>query len=180
MPGFAFIYGLFSCFNQRIIDPTKPKTISFDAEVPIGEDPSGQLQCVNGLVHYFVPQQQTKPDDDRKYLISGKVVSIQSHDEIDSAAYDLEIEALTVCPCIDSLQLFCTYWMVICFLQLFLMPDIDDPPRTMITIAGQVRSSSFFLGWICSLAIMSRARREFPILNFILMSHNISGNKQQS
>ena len=104
MPGFAFIYGLFSCFNQRIIDPTKPKTISFDAEVLIGEDPSGQLQCVNRLVHYFVPQQQTKPDDDHKYLISGKVVSIQSHDEIDSAAYDLEIEALTVCPCIDSLQ----------------------------------------------------------------------------
>ena len=141
MPGFAYINGLFSCFNQRVIDATKPKTITFDAEIPIGDDQNGQLQCVRGLVHYFVPQNEAKPDDDRKYLVSSKVISVHSQTQTDenSGDYDLEIEALTVSYCPHDLLLMTD----IC-LQFFLMPDIDEPPRALITIAGQVFTLYFF------------------------------------
>ena len=72
--------------------------ITFDAEIPIGEDASGQLQCVRGLIHYFVPQNQPRPDNDCKYTVSSKVISIHSQSQIDENAgeYNLEIEALTV------------------------------------------------------------------------------------
>jgi hypothetical protein len=99
MPGFAFITGLFSCFNRRVLDPEKPKTVTFDAEIPIGDDQNGQLQCIRGIVHYFVPQNTPKPDDDHKYCIAGKVISIHSQSHLEDGAfpdYDLEIEALTV------------------------------------------------------------------------------------
>ena len=46
IPGFAYITGIFSCFNHRILDPVhKPKTITFDAKIPIGDDNSGCLNC---------------------------------------------------------------------------------------------------------------------------------------
>lgn len=100
MPGFAFITGVFGCFNHRILDPVhKPKTVTFDAEIPIGENDDGQLQCIKGILHYFVPSHEHPPDDDSKYFVSGKVISISSiaTDERALMDYDLQIEALTVC-----------------------------------------------------------------------------------
>jgi hypothetical protein len=99
MPGFTFINGLFSCFNRCVLDPEKLKMVTFDAEIPIGNDQSGQLQCIRGIVHYFIPQNTPKPDDDHKYCIVGKVISIHSQSRLDEGTfpdYNLEIEALTV------------------------------------------------------------------------------------
>jgi hypothetical protein len=50
---------------------------------------------VKGIVHYFVPSHEKSPPDDRKYFVSGKVVSISQGDE-ELMDYDLQIEALTV------------------------------------------------------------------------------------
>jgi hypothetical protein len=97
MPGFGFITGLFSCYNRRVLDPVaKSRTYTFDAEIPIGDDQSGQLQCVKGLLHFFVPQNEKKPEDDRKFFVSGKIISIHSTDEYSADEYDLEVEGLTV------------------------------------------------------------------------------------
>jgi hypothetical protein len=99
MPGFAFITGIFGCYNHRVLDPVrKPKTVTFDAEIPIGENDKGELQCVKGVVHYFVPSHENSPADDRKYFVSGKVVCISQQDaeEKDILDYDLQVEALTV------------------------------------------------------------------------------------
>jgi hypothetical protein len=99
-PGFAFITGVFSCYNQHVLDPVrKPKTVTFDAEIPIGDDPVGNLQCVKGLLHYFVPSHEQSPEDDRKYFVCGKIVCISQDggDEIDHLLdYDFQIDALTV------------------------------------------------------------------------------------
>jgi hypothetical protein len=98
-PGFAFITGVFSCYNQRVLDPVhKPKTITFDAEIPIGDDPKGNLQCVKGLLHYFVRSHEQSPEDERKYFVSGKMVCIsqQDADDVDMMEYDFQIDALTV------------------------------------------------------------------------------------
>ena len=100
MPGFAFITGLFSCYNRQVLDaPQKPRTYTFGAEIPIGDDQNGQLQCVNRLLHYFLPQNQPTPEDDRKFFVSGKLISIHSVEETE---YNIEVEALTMClliPC---------------------------------------------------------------------------------
>jgi hypothetical protein len=97
MAGFAFITGVFGCFNHRVLDPVqKPKTVTFDAEIPIGENDEGELQCVKGILHYFDSSHEKSPLDDRKYFLSGKVVSISQVDDKENVDYDLQIEALTV------------------------------------------------------------------------------------
>ena len=89
--------GLFSCYNRRVVDPVdKARTYTFNVETPIGDDESGQLQCIKGLLHYFVSQNEPKPEDDRKFFISGKFICIHSVEE--NSEYDIEMEALTVCP----------------------------------------------------------------------------------
>jgi hypothetical protein len=138
MAGFAFITGVFGCFNHRVLDPVrKPKTVTFDAEIPIGENDEGELQCVKGILHYFVPSHEKSPLDDRKYFVSGKVVSISQVDDKENVDYDLQIEALTVRSSVILFSVSICYQSLL-RLQLFLMPDIDDPPRTQIMIAGQV------------------------------------------
>ena len=99
VPGFAYITGIFGCFNHRILDPLrKPKTITFDAEIPIGDDDSGRLNCVKGVLHYFVPSHESTPSDNNKYFVSGKITSISQteDDEKNISDHDLQIEALTV------------------------------------------------------------------------------------
>jgi hypothetical protein len=144
MPGFAFISGIFDCYNHRILDPRKPKTVTFDAEIPIGESRQGQLECVKGAVHYFVPSHEKTPIDDRKYFISGKVVSISQTDaeEKNMMDYDVQIEALTVCFPHCSVWFLHVYCLLLlsCHHQFFLMDDVDDPPKSQVIIAGQVRA----------------------------------------
>ena len=108
MPGFAFITGVFGCFNHRVLDPVhKQKTITFDAEIPMGDNHEGVLQCAKGVLHYFVPSHETPPEDDRKFFVSGKVVSVFSGggDDKTSMDYDLQIEALTMHPLLTSFPL---------------------------------------------------------------------------
>ena len=93
--GFAFITGLFSYYNRRGLDaPQEPRTYTFDAEIHIGDDQNGQLQCVNRLLHYFLPQNQPTPEDNRKFFVSGKLISIHS---VEVTEYDIKVEALMVC-----------------------------------------------------------------------------------
>ena len=100
LPGFAFITGVFGCYNHRVLDPIyKPRTVTFDVEIPIGEDDAGRLRCVKGILHYFVPSHEVFPPDNHKYFVSGKFVTLSQPDgeaKLDSD-YDLQIEALTVC-----------------------------------------------------------------------------------
>lgn len=97
MPGCAFITGIFGCYNHRVLDPVrKPKTVTFDAEIPIGEDDHRNLQCVKGIVHYFVPSHENSPPDDRKFYVSGKVVCISQQDGDELQDYDVQVEAMTV------------------------------------------------------------------------------------
>jgi hypothetical protein len=81
------------------MDPVRrPKTVTFDAEIPIGDNAVGELQCVKGIVHYFVPSYEQSPEDDRKYFVSGKIICISQQDgeENDILDYDFQVEALTV------------------------------------------------------------------------------------
>ena len=99
IPGFANITGIFGCFNQHILDPVrKPKTVTFDAEIPIGDDDCGRLNCVKGILHYFVPSHESPPSDNCKYFVSGKITSISQSEGEDKmiSDFDLQIEALTV------------------------------------------------------------------------------------
>jgi hypothetical protein len=140
MPGFAFITGVFGCYNHRVLDPVrKPKTIMFDAEIPIGENDEGRLQCVKGIIHYFVPSHAPAPIDDRKYFVSGKVVSISQQDaeEKELGDYDLQVEAMTVCIYLHYRH----FGILFHCIQLFLMADVDDPPRCEVMVAGQVSFS---------------------------------------
>ena len=137
-PGFAYITGIFGCFNYQVLDPVcKPKTITFDVEIPIGEDDKGHLRCVKGVLHYFVPSHECSPSDGCKYFVSGKVVSISQTDADEKldTDYDLQIEALTVrsFPLLHGLPSQISS-------KLFLLSDVDNPPRTQIIITGQVRS----------------------------------------
>ena len=121
LPGFAFITGVFGCFNHRVLDPVhKPKTITFDAEIPMGDNPEGVLQCAKGVLHYFVPSHETPPEDDRKFFVSGKVVSVSSGggDDYSSMDYDLQIEALTVRPFLTSFPLA---FIIVCSCSSFLL-----------------------------------------------------------
>jgi hypothetical protein len=98
MPGCAFITGIFSCYNHRIQDPVrKPKTVTFDAKIPIGENDQRELQCVKGIIHYLVPSHESFPPDDQKLFVSGKVVCIsRQQDGEDFLDYDLQVEAMMV------------------------------------------------------------------------------------
>ena len=109
VPGFANITGIFGCFNHRVLDPVhKPKTITFDAEIPIGEDDSGCLNCVKGILHYFVPSHENPPSDNNKYFVSGKIISISQTESDEKAIsdYDLQIEALTVHILLLTIRIF--------------------------------------------------------------------------
>jgi hypothetical protein len=118
MPGFAFITGVFSCFNYRQLDPVrKPKTITFDAEIPIGENDKHELQCIKGIVHYFVPSHENTPPDDRKFFVSGKVVCVsqQDIDEKDLQDFDVQVEAMTVCFSSSSSSYVMIFFLISCF-----------------------------------------------------------------
>ena len=133
-PGFAFITRVFGCYNYRVLDPVrKPKTITFDAEIPIGENPEGDLQCVKGIVHYFVPSQEKSPIDDHKYFVSGKIVSISEehhNEENDLLDYDFQIEALTVCLIIIIfLYVYLTLLNISFFLCLTSMTHLEAMSR---------------------------------------------------
>ena len=131
--GFA---GVFGCYNYCVLDPMrKPKTITFDAEIPIGENPDSDLQCVKGIVHYFVPSQEKSPIDDHKYFVSGKIVSISEehqNEENDLLDYDFQIEALTVCLIIiiiTFLYVYLTLLNISFFLCLMLMTHLEAMSR---------------------------------------------------
>ena len=116
MPGFAFVTGVFGCFNSRVLDPVqKPKTITFDAEIPIGEDDDHKLQCVKGIVHYFVPSHENIPENDQKYFVSGKVVCISQQDGDEMTRYDFQVEAMTV-----SFLLNISFLLIFMLLVLFI------------------------------------------------------------
>jgi hypothetical protein len=116
MPGFAFMTGVFGCFNSRVLDPVrKPKTITFDAEIPIGEDDDHELQCVKGIVHYFVPSHENIPENDQKYFVSGKVVCISQQDGDEMMGYDLQVEAMTVCFLLN-ISFFLIFMLLVLFI----------------------------------------------------------------
>ena len=157
IPGFANITGIFGCFNHCILDPVhKPKTITFDAKIPIGDDDSGRLNCVKGILHYFVPSHESFPSNNNKYFVSGKITSISQSesDEKTTTDYDLQVEALTVRTSFN-------YSIIPFFMfpsKLFLLSDVYDPPKSQVIIAGQVISLFYYR--ILLLKIRTRQLKE--------------------
>jgi hypothetical protein len=103
MTGSSIIQGVFPLFNCRTVVPEKPKSLTFDTEIAIGYDSSGDLHTITGLVHYFLPAGQETPKDDVIYDVCGKIAAIQADAPVGPGVnpmdYDIEVEVLAVCTC---------------------------------------------------------------------------------
>lgn len=76
MPGSTRISGHMPCSQQRVLDPKKPCTFSFNAELVLGHDENGDAVAVTAfLTHFHAPTAGPLPDG-ALYFISGKVATI--------------------------------------------------------------------------------------------------------
>ena len=100
MPRSSILNGVVACYNQHILDPSKLKTVTFNAEVTIGVNDTGEDQHIHALLRYFIPQGEEELMDNCIYLVCGKIASITNDapvgDGYNVADYDMEIEALMV------------------------------------------------------------------------------------
>jgi hypothetical protein len=100
MPGSSVISGLMACNNSRHVNPTKPRTITFDAELLLGVDAENDLVTLTAVLHYFVPAGEIDPADDCIYLVTGKISSVEVDSPLGEGRaveeFDLQIDAITV------------------------------------------------------------------------------------
>jgi hypothetical protein len=77
MPGFSHIFGFFPLYNNRVLDrDKKPRTHTYDADVVIGVDETGEVQAVSALVQYFVPQDAYEPAEGTLHFVHGKICTV--------------------------------------------------------------------------------------------------------
>jgi hypothetical protein len=111
MPGFSHIFGFFPLYNNRILDrDKKPRTHTYDADVVIGLDDTGEVQTVSALVQFFVSQDAYEPVEGTLHFIHGMICSFVPESMLLSDCspvdYELLIDAdfvrilwLTICHC---------------------------------------------------------------------------------
>jgi hypothetical protein len=100
MPGSAVIYGLMPCTNARLLDSTKTKSWTYDAELFIGLNEDHTPQTIEALLHFFTPVGEKDRQADELYLVCGRIGGITSATAAGEGhpitAYDLEIQAFSM------------------------------------------------------------------------------------
>lgn len=102
MPGGAsYLFGLLNCTNPRRILTNKPQTITFDAEIFLGNDAKGKgIIVMSAILHHYVQKGLDDPEGDRLYLTTAKVASITPTTDVgdgeDVADYDVVLESISV------------------------------------------------------------------------------------
>jgi hypothetical protein len=69
MPGCSFIFGFLPFTNCRVLSRERPRTYTYDAEVVIGEDKTGEVQTITALLQYFVPSDAIVPSEGRIHYV---------------------------------------------------------------------------------------------------------------
>jgi hypothetical protein len=100
MPGSAIIFGLMACDSYRVLEESKPRSATYDAEVCIGMDSTQQPVSSTALLHYFLRADE-KPETKRNvYMVVGRIAGITPNTRVGEgrqpSEYDMEIQALSV------------------------------------------------------------------------------------
>jgi hypothetical protein len=100
MPGSASISALLRCNNERVLNPEKARTFTYDAKLVVGFDGGEVLEETAILNHYLSTSDEAFVEN-AFYKIYGKVASIDASfnvgDTLDSDNYQFIIDADTVC-----------------------------------------------------------------------------------
>jgi len=159
-----FIYGLLACHNAKYLFSDKPKTVTFDAEIFLGEDDESTMCVMMAVLHYFVPIDKPIPTEGHVYLVGGRLASVTDKTPIgegyNSSAYDVEIFV-----CIHFYLYFRYISYIVLLSKLHQIPSSVDPAHPMVTISGPV--SVHFLSSLWMLTLLQSVRkisdREFNI-----------------
>jgi hypothetical protein len=102
MPGLSSISAILRCNNERVLNPEKTRTFTYDATLVVGFQAEEIIEGTAILNHYVAPNEEPFIDN-AFYKIYGKVASIDSSykvgDGLDPNNYQFVIDADTVCNC---------------------------------------------------------------------------------
>ena len=124
MPGSAIIVGIIPCYDCRVVNDDKPRTITSDGEINLGTDNNSNVLTSNAAIQYFTPLSQPLPSSGSLYFVHGKIVIIESDMNVGSEhkneEYDFFIEADMVSVVCDHLFKYimnvyrCADYLIIC------------------------------------------------------------------
>jgi hypothetical protein len=99
MPGSASISALLRCNNERVLNPEKARTFTYDAKLVVGFEGDEVLEETALLNHYLATSDEPFTEN-VFYKIYGKVASIDASfnvgDGLDPDGYQFVIDADTV------------------------------------------------------------------------------------
>jgi hypothetical protein len=104
MTGSSFIYSPVGCH----IFQDKPRTITFNAKIFLGNNYQGTTCVIMAILHYYVPSSNPDPEDGIIYLAGRKLTdSTVVGDDYVGLTYEAVIDATFICiPNYHSIQLF--------------------------------------------------------------------------
>lgn len=99
MPGSSSISAFLRCYNERILNPEKTRTFTYDAKLVVGVDGDEVIEETAIVNHYVAPNEEPFVED-AIYKTYGKVASIDASykvgDGLDPEGYQFIIDADTV------------------------------------------------------------------------------------
>jgi hypothetical protein len=127
MTGSSIIFGFLPCNNRCVLNPDKPRTYTYDAEVVIGEDETGDIQTLTALLQFFAASDAIIPENGAIHYVWGKVASMDADmvvgDGLSNENYDVLIEADFV-RSLSSITPNCRSSRIRCCLQLVIVASL--------------------------------------------------------
>ena len=106
MTGSSHICGLMACQYSRVLDQSKPRSLTFDTHVVVGFDNNNDTRTCCTLLHHFRAAWEPEPVENAIYEVAGKIGSIPPDYNVGINykvnAYDFLIDAEKVQPSSSS------------------------------------------------------------------------------
>jgi hypothetical protein len=97
MPGSSHIFGFLPCTNLRVVNPDKPRSLTFDAEIVVATDCTGHVETTTAVLTHFQDATEEPFVDGGLYYVSGRVASIDDSfavgDGFSKDMYDFVVDA---------------------------------------------------------------------------------------